>query len=340
MRISSSSTTARFLECSSLSDLPLNPREVLRAEADAIAAAADRLDETAFTTAAELIAGCVGKVLTTGAGKSGIIARKIAGSMTSTGTPAMFLHPSDALHGDLGAIEPEDVVLAISNSGETEELLALLPYLREREVPLIALVGNLRSTLSSHAAVTLDAAVAREADPLDLVPTSSTAVALALGDALALAAMQARGVTPERFARNHPSGRLGRRLTLRVRDLMHAPRNASVDLETAWIDVVSRMSAGGLGAVVVLDEDGSLLGIVTDGDVRRTVQNHDPEELRTLTAASFMTQAPAAIEAECLAYDALRTMEDRPSQIAVLPVLQDGRCVGLLRLHDLVRAGL
>lgn len=320
-------------------DAPLRAAAILRAEAEAIVAAADRLDETTFKAAAELIAGCTGKVLTTGAGTSGIIARKLAASMTSTGTPSIFLHPSDALHGGLGAIEPDDVVLAISNSGETDELLALLPYLRERDVPLIALVGNPTSTLSSHAAVTLDAGVTREADPLDLVPTSSTAVALALGDALALAAMHARGITPERFARNHPSGRLGRRLTLRVGDVMHKPA-PTVAPTAPWIEMISAITRGGAGAVAIV-EDGLLMGIVTDGDLRRTVQTVVPDQLHSLTAADVMTRAPVTAREGDLAYDALRLMEERPSQINVLPVVDaTDRCVGFIRVHDLIRRGL
>lgn len=316
--------------------------QVLRVEAQALLEAADRLDPSAFTAAVEVLAACKGRAILTGAGTSGLIARKIAATLTSTGTPASFLHPSDALHGGLGAVGGADVVIAISNSGETGEVLALLPYLRHRHVRLISLVGNVRSTLADAADVVIDAAAAHEACPFDLAPTSSTTVALAIGDALAVTLLKVKGLTREEFALNHPSGRLGRRLTLRVSDLMHSGDRCPLVMPGAsWLEVVGAISDGGLGAVVVLDDAGALLGVVTDGDLRRAVQCTPPEQLPGLTVSAIMTVRPTTVGPQVLAYDALQRMEDRPSQISVLPVVDgDGRCLGVVRVHDIIRAGL
>jgi arabinose-5-phosphate isomerase len=251
------------------------------------------------------------------------------------------VHPSDALHGGLGVIASQDVVIAVSNSGETEEVSVLLPFLRSRDVEVIAVVGKLGSSLARQASVALEAFAEKEAGALDLVPTASAAVALAIGDALALAVMEMKGVTPEAFAANHPSGRLGRRLTLRVRDVMHAGAELpAVGSGAPLLDVLGEMTSGGLGAVAILGAGERLDGIVTDGDVRRTVQRCDASGLSNLRAADFMTAEPIVIDPDAMAWDALRLMEDRPSQIAVLPVVEGGRCVGLVRLHDLVRIGL
>ncbi len=315
--------------------------ELLRHEADAIAAAADRLDLEQFSRAVDILARCTGAVTTTGAGTSGIVARKIAATLTSTGTSAQFVHPTDALHGGLGVIGRQEVVVAVSNSGETEEISALLPYLRSREVNIIAIVGNFDSTLAREAAVALDAFAEREAGPHGLVPTASVAVALAIGDALALTVMEVKGITRDAFAANHPSGRLGRRLTLRVRDVMHAgDEQPTIGPETPFLDVVSAITNGGLGAVNIVGDDGQLLGIITDGDLRRTLQRCEPAQLGELRAEEVMTREPVLTTPDAMAYEALRLMEDRPSQIAVLPVIEDGRSVGLVRLHDLVRIGL
>jgi arabinose-5-phosphate isomerase len=313
-------------------------------EARAVLDAADRLDGDAFQRAVDVLASCGGggKVILTGAGTSGIIARKIAATLTSTGTPAAFLHPSDALHGGLGAVGAHDVVVAISNSGETGEVLALLPYLRSRQVPLIAIVGNTRSTLAAASTVVLDAAAEREVCPFNLAPTSSTTVALAVGDALAVTLLRVKGLTPEAFALNHPSGRLGRRLTLRVGDLMHGgDRTPTVGPGASWLEVVAAIGDGGLGAVAVTDAGDRLLGIVTDGDLRRALQRTAPADLAAVSAEAIMTASPVTVGPQVLAYDALQRMEDRPSQISVLPVVDaDGRCVGLVRVHDIVRAGI
>lgn len=320
----------------------MEPAELLRLEGDALLKAAERLDRVAFERAITLVEHCTGKVILTGAGTSGIIARKVAATLTSTGTPSLFLHPSDALHGGLGAVSGDDVLVAVSNSGETGEVLALLPYLRNRGVPVIAVVGNLDSTLSRQAAVILDAGAEREICPLNLAPTSTTTVAVALGDALAITLLQRRGLTAEAFALNHPSGRLGRRLTLRVADLMHGgDRLPAIPPSATWIEMVSAITEGGLGAVVVLDAERQLLGIVTDGDVRRAVQKLSLKQLAGATAEAIMTSRPTTVASDVLAYDALQVMEDRSSQISVLPVVAgDGTCVGLLRVHDIVRAGV
>jgi arabinose-5-phosphate isomerase len=315
--------------------------DFLRHEAEAIAAAADRLDEARFAQAVDILASCTGLVATTGAGTSGIVARKIAATLTSTGTPAHYVHPTDALHGGLGVIGRQEVVIAVSNSGETEEISVLLPYLRSREVEVIAIVGNLDSTLARAAAVALDSFAEREAGPHGLVPTASVAVALAIADALALTVMETKGITRDAFAANHPSGRLGRRLTLRVSDVMHGEGvQPTIGADAPLVEVVGRISDGGLGAVNVVDEQSRLLGIVTDGDLRRTLQRCSPEQLAELRAEEIMTRDPVVIGPDAMAYEALRLMEDRPSQIAVLPVVADGLCVGLVRLHDLVRIGL
>jgi len=316
------------------------PAELLRAEAEALIAAADRLDEQAFDRAVKLLAACTGKAILTGAGTSGIIARKLAATMTSTGMPALFLHPNDALHGGLGVVSEHDVVVAISNSGNTAELLGLLPYLRHRGVAIIAIVGDLSSRLAEAADVSLDAGAAVEICPFNLAPTSSTTVALAIGDALAVTLYGHRGLTPELFAINHPSGSLGRRLTLRVSDVMRdldsTPTVARSDL---WLIVIEAISGGGMGATLVVDEQRSLEGIVTDGDLRRAIQRSTPEDLASLTAGDIMTPSPEVARPDALVHEALQQMEDRPSQISVLPVVDGDRCVGMVRVHDLVRAG-
>jgi arabinose-5-phosphate isomerase len=313
--------------------------ELLRLESNAIERAADRLDQASVERAIDLIGACKDKVVVTGAGKSGVIAQKIAQTLTSTGTVAIFVHPSDALHGSLGVITARDVVIALSNSGETDEIIALLPALEQRGVSLISIVGNINSTLARKADVVLDASVDKEACPLNLAPTTSTTVALAIGDAIAMTLMEARGLTAEDFALNHPAGRLGKRLTMRVTDLMHDSPN--VEPRSGWIEVVKAISKYSLGAVNVVDGGGELQGIITDGDLRRTIERTEAGTLDKLTAAEMMTSKPITANPEMLAYDALQLMENRPSQISVLPVTdQDGRCVGLLRLHDIVRSGV
>jgi len=317
-------------------------RELLKVESDAIAQTANRLDPTQVEKVIELLANCSGKVVILGVGKSGIIAQKIAATMTSAGTAALYLHPSDALHGGLGIVQEGDVVILLSNSGETDEIVAILPYLKNRKVGIVAIVGNLDSTLAHRADAVLDASVDQEACPLNLAPTTSTTVALAIGDALAMTLMKVKGLTTEDFANNHPAGRLGKRLTLRVADLMHSDvENPTISTGSSWVDVVRAISRGGLGAVCVVDNSGRLAGIITDGDLRRTIEQTGHDALARLSCDDFMTRKPTVATPELLAYDALQLMENRPSQISVLPVVDsDGICIGLLRLHDVVRGGL
>jgi arabinose-5-phosphate isomerase len=290
----------------------------------------------------DLLAGCKGKVVIMGVGKSGIIAQKIAATMTSAGTAALYLHPSDALHGGLGIVQSNDVVMVLSNSGETDEIIEMLPYLNHRHVAIIAIVGNLSSTLARRSDAVLDASVDQEACPLNLAPTASTTVALAIGDALAMTLMNAKGLTSDEFAINHPSGRLGKRLTLRVADLMHGgDENPTITSGSSWVEVVRAISKGGLGAVSVVDSSGRLAGIITDGDLRRAIEQTSHETLAELSCDDFMTRSPAIATPDLLAFDALRLMEDRPSQISVLPVVDEGHlCLGLIRVHDIVRSGL
>lgn len=318
--------------------------ELLKAEADAIGKVAARLQPDEIDRVVAILSDCKGKIVVLGVGKSGIIAQKIAATMTSSGTAAVYLHPSDALHGGLGIVTPDDVVIMLSNSGETDELLELLPYLKRRGVPLIAIVGNLKSTIALRADAVMDASVDQEACPLNLAPTASTTVALAIGDALAMTLMQAKGLTETDFASNHPAGQLGKRLTIRVADLMHSgSQNPALGMDASFMDVVSTISQYGLGAVNVVDNEGRLAGIITDGDLRRSLQRMGPRDLAfaNLKCDDLMTRNPTVTNPEMLAFDALRLMEDRPSQINVLPVVDgDRRCVGLIRLHDIVRSGL
>jgi len=315
---------------------------LLRAEADAIGKAASRLQAKDIDVAIGILSACKGKIVLLGVGKSGIIAQKIAATMTSAGTAAIYLHPSDALHGGLGILSSDDVVLMLSNSGETDELRQLLPFAKRRGVPIVAIVGNVKSTLALDADAVLDASVDEEACPLNLAPTASTTVALAIGDALAMTLMQAKGLTEDEFASNHPAGQLGKRLTLRVADLMHTgSQNPTLAGDAAWLEIVSAISRYGLGAVNVVNGEGRLAGIITDGDLRRSLERINLTDLAGIKADAVMTRNPVTTNPEMLAYDALRLMEDRPSQINVLPVV-DGRrlCVGLIRLHDIVRSGL
>src|SRR4051794_24230402 len=287
-----------------------NVVRVMRAEAEAIAQAAARCRAEPLARAVGLLAGCKGKVVVSGAGKSGIVGRKVASTLSSTGTLAIYMHPADAIHGDLGVLAAGDVALLFSHSGESEEVLALLPHLKRRGLPLIALVGRPASTLARAADAVLDAGVEREACPLNLAPTASTAVALALGDALALTVMELRGFTPEDFARNHPGGRLGKRLTLRVGDLMHGGAdNPTAGPDASWDEILDVLCKHSVGAVNIVDRQGRLAGLVTDGDIRRTVRAAPSGSLAGMTASAMMTRNPETVSSDVLAYDALRLME-------------------------------
>lgn len=314
-------------------------KTVLLEEARAIAALAERLDDD-FVRAAELLLECRGRVITTGVGKAGAVARKLAATLSSTGTPALFLHPAEGVHGDLGVVTAEDVVVALSYSGESDEVLRLLPSLRRICARVIAFTGNPASTLGAAAQIVLNVSVASEACPLGLAPTSSTAAMLALGDALALAVMEARGFTREDFARTHPAGALGRRLTLRVSDVMRTgTQMAVVTPDRLLRDAMFAISDAGAGAALVVDEDGRLCGIITDGDIRRAILKDE----RSLSGPvrEVMKAHPFVIEGNPLAAEALELFEEHPVKIGEAPVLDaEGRPVGIVMLKDLVRAGI
>jgi len=311
--------------------------EVLETEARAIRSLAARLDE-AFVSACRLILECPGHLVVTGMGKSGHIGHKLAATLASTGTPAFFVHPAEASHGDLGMISEQNLVLALSNSGETEEVLRLLPGLKRLGTDLIAMTGNPQSTLARHADVHLDTSVDREACPLGLAPTASTSAQLALGDALAIALLDARGFTADDFARSHPAGSLGRRLLLRISDLMHAgdelPR---VRPDEPIAEAIMQMTRSRLGMCAVLDANGELLGIVTDGDLRRHVD--DLGDIRSTPARNIMTANPRTIGADELAAAAVEMMQHHRIQ-GVLVTDENGRLVGALNFQDLLQAGV
>ena len=313
--------------------------EILRVEADAVELAANRLDKKSVEKALDILSCCESKIIVIGIGKSGIIAQKIAQTLTSTGTVAVFVHPSDALHGSLGVIIAGDVVIALSNSGETDEILAILPTIKNRSIKIISIVGNTDSTLARQSDVVLDASVDKEACPLNLAPTTSTTVALSIGDALAMTLMETKNLTEKDFAANHPAGRLGKRLTLTVENLMHDSPHISPEAD--WLEVVKSLSKYTLGAVNVVDSEKKLIGIITDGDLRRTIEKTPTENLSNLKAEQMLTKNPTVATPEMLAFDALKLMENRPRQISVLPVIDENEiCIGLLRLHDIVRSGL
>ncbi len=307
-------------------------RKVLETEAAAVLALVERLDER-FARAVELVRDCQGRVIVTGMGKSGIICRKIAATLASTGTPAFFLHPAEAVHGDLGVIQAGDVVIAMSYSGETEELTRVLETLKRIGASLIALTGDLKSTLAQAADVALDCRVSEEACPMNLVPTASTTAALAMGDALAMAVLVEKGFKPEDFANLHPGGKLGKKL-MRVEQLMHRGDGLPVvQLHTAMRDVIYEMSRKGLGMTSVLEKDGTLAGIITDGDLRRKMSTADVMEL---TARDVMSVTPVTIRHDTLAAEALAVLESR--KITSIVVVDASRRVeGVVHLHDLWR---
>jgi len=311
-------------------------RKVLETEAAAILALVDRLDER-FDCAVQLLRRCSGRVILTGMGKSGIICRKIAATLTSTGTPAFFLHPAEAIHGDLGAIQGDDVVVALSYSGETDELLHLLETIRRVGAKLVVLTGGPMSTLAQAADVALDCSVTEEACPMNLVPTASTTAALAIGDALAMTLLVEKGFRQEDFANLHPGGKLGKRL-MRVETLMHAGKLCPiVRADTRMRDVIYEMSSKGLGMTCVIDgDDETLLGIITDGDLRRRMERGG--EILDLRAGDVMTRHPVSVARHTLAAEALNIMEQRKiTSIVVGDGDQPVRVAGVLHLHDLWR---
>jgi arabinose-5-phosphate isomerase len=312
-------------------------RKVLETEAAAILALVPRLDHQ-FDRAIELLHGCKGRVILTGMGKSGIISRKIAATLTSTGTAAVFLHPAEAIHGDLGVIQGDDVVVALSYSGETDEILRLLETIRRLGARLIAITGAPRSTLAEAADVALDCGVTEEACPMNLVPTASTTAALALGDALAMTLLVQKGFHEEDFANLHPGGKLGKKL-MRVESLMHADKHCpTVGAATRMPDVIYEMSSKKLGMTCVVDDERRLLGVITDGDLRRHMSTN--RDILSLKAADVMTRGAVSIPPSTLAAEALNIMEQR--KITSIVVVESGsrRVAGVVHLHELWRTGL
>jgi arabinose-5-phosphate isomerase len=306
-------------------------RKVFEIESQAILALRDRLDAS-FDRAVELLFACNGRVVVTGMGKSGLIGEKLSATFASTGTPSLFLHPAEAIHGDLGRIVKGDAVLAISNSGETDEILALVPSVKRLAVPLVSLTGNPASNLAQASDVHLDVSIAQEACPLGLAPTASTTAALAMGDALAMALVERRGFTVEDFAVLHPGGRLGRKL-LRVEDAMHSGEQLPRVLPQAPMrEVLFEMTRKRLGMTTVTDDAGRLLGVISDGDLRRQMEKHGNAVFER-TAAECMTREPVTIGSRELATQALNLMEAR--RITSLVVLDAGRVRGVVHLHDL-----
>lgn len=311
-------------------------RRVLEIEQQGLLAIAGRIDGD-FAQACRLMLGCRGRVVCTGMGKSGHVARKIAATLASTGTPAFYMHPGEAGHGDLGMVTDADIVLALSYSGESDELLMLLPVLKRQGNALIAMTGRPQSALAMGADVHLDVSVPAEACPLDLAPTASTTASLAMGDALAVALLEARGFTADDFARSHPAGALGRRLLLHIADVMHAGDEIPTVSEDASLsDVLVEMSRKRLGMTAVVDGDGRLRGLYTDGDLRRTLA--DPAiDVRSARIVEVMTRTPVTIGSDALAVEAARLMETHKIN-ALLVVDGDDRVVGALNIHDLLRA--
>lgn len=314
----------------------LSARRVIAIEAAAIAALSERIDG-AFTQACQLMLECRGRVVVSGIGKSGHVARKIAATLASTGTPAFFVHPAEASHGDLGMITASDLVLALSNSGETDELLTILPVVKRKGVPLVALTGNPQSSLARLADVHLDVGVSEEACPLGLAPTSSTTAALVMGDALAVALLDARGFTADDFAASHPAGQLGRRLLVHIRDVMHAGAEVPrVGPQASLTEAMVEMTRKNLGMTAIVDAEGRLLGVFTDGDLRRALDD-DAVDMRSTRVGERMTADPRTIEGDKLAIEAARLMEAHKIS-GLLVVDGDRRLVGALNFHDLLRA--
>ena len=310
-------------------------RQTFGIEAAAVQALSERVAD-AFVQAVQCMLDCRGRVVVMGMGKSGHIGRKIAATLASTGTPALFVHPAEASHGDLGMITEADVVLGISNSGQSEEINSLLPILRRQRITLIAMTGGLDSPLARHADVVLDSSVAQEACPLNLAPTASTTAQLALGDALAVALLDARGFRAEDFARSHPGGALGRKLLTHVSDVMRSGDAVPQVLpQASFSELMREMSRKGLGASAVVDADGAVLGIFTDGDLRRLVEQG--QDLRALSAADVMHRQPRTVRADALAAEAAAVMEQHRIT-SVLVVDAQARLVGALNTNDLMRA--
>lgn len=321
-------------------DILAEARDVLQQEAKGIENLIPSLDQN-FVNAVHMIMESKGRAIVTGMGKSGHIARKVSATLSSTGTPSIFLHPAEAIHGDLGMVTGDDVVLAFSNSGETVEILNILPSLKRIGAKLIAIVGNHNSTLAKNSDIILDASVEKEACPLGLAPTTSTTVALALGDALAIVLLSCHHFTKKQFAIYHPGGALGRKLLLTVENVMHKGNDNPVIAEDSIVqDALFMMTEKGLGAVSVVDEEGHLIGLVTDGDVRRGLETGS--NFLQWPVDAMMTKSPRQITSDKLAAEALHIMEkNQPRPITVLPVVdKDGKAVGMVHITDLLRQGV
>jgi len=310
---------------------------VVQTEKQAIEALEARINDD-FVKACELCLNCRGRIVVTGMGKSGHIGSKLAATLASTGSPAFFVHPGEASHGDLGMITPEDVVIAISNSGETDELLTILPIIKRLGVPMISMTGNPSSSLASEAEVNLDISVEKEACPLGLAPTSSTTATLVMGDALAIALLESRGFTADDFARSHPGGRLGRRLLLHVGDIMHkGDELPMVDADTMLDQALLEISRKGLGMTTIVNTDNTVTGVYTDGDLRRSLDQQI--DVHQTTIGQVMTREFRSATEDMLAVEALKLMDDY--RINALPVLDaDNKLVGCLNMHDLLRSGV
>jgi arabinose-5-phosphate isomerase len=313
-------------------------RRVLQEEAGAVAALADRLDG-AFKQAIDMIEACKGRVITCGVGKSGHVARKTAGTLASTGTPALFLHAAEAVHGDLGMVTDRDIVLLYTYSGETDEIVRLFPSFKNLRAKTILVTGRPESSAGREADVVLDVHVEKEACPNNLAPTTSTTVMMALSDALAVAVMERRSFSSQEFAVFHPSGALGKRLTMRVEDVMRkGPDLALVRPDTPIVDVMHAITKAGAGASCVVDDVGALVGFISDGDLRRHFEGSDNP--RSAVACDIMSTSPARIESGMLAFEALEFFQNYPRKIGEVPVVDDGKVVGLLMLKDLLRSGI
>ena len=316
-------------------------KRVLRIEADAVAALIDRIDET-FVQAVDMVLESKGRVVVTGMGKSGQIGKKIAATLASTGTPALFLHPAEGVHGDLGMVMRGDVIIALSNSGETEEIARMLPSLKRLAIQIIALTGNKESTLAKNSDVVLNVGVKEEACPLGLAPTASTTAALAMGDALAVALLDKRGFRPEDFACFHPGGALGKRLLMRVRDLMHSGKDIPIVSEETLIkDAIFEISSKKMGVTAVLDAAGSLVGVISDGDLRRWMEKTEKtgENLLSKKASEIMTKNPKVANKDSLAAEAVAIMEKNSITCLIVADAQK-KPEGVIHLHDLLKAGV
>jgi len=307
--------------------------------ADALKQVAEQVSEDQVQKAFALLSACTGKIVLTGIGKAGIIARKISATLASTGTTSIFLHAAEGIHGDLGMLNGEDVVIAVSNSGNTQELLSIIPFIKFLHIPLIAITGNVNSQLAQHADCVLDCTVPKDYEPFGLVPTVSTTVALAMGDALAVALLRHKNFREEDFARFHPGGAIGKKLLLRVADLMHQGTELPIVYDdTEMAAVILEISSKKLGCTTVIDHNGLLVGMITDGDLRRQLQSKN-RSLFDYHAAACMTENPKHTNPNELAVNALNIMEEK--KITMLPVVnEDGKPVGMLHMHDLIQAGV